>query len=128
MQQTYKFNKADFDENGLNKIDENLILDFINNCEKDFHKRFYPLVASNICANSFTMDSIKNCFFIAENEGIERYGEIDFYETPIIYAIKESQFNENLHEPIIYVLDNTIKDGIVILKYIPPADTQNIQS
>ena len=39
MQEIYRFNKNEYDEDGRNKSDGILFLDFIHDCERDFHKR-----------------------------------------------------------------------------------------
>ncbi len=121
-----KLNKYEYDENGYNILNDNLIIDFINNCEEDFHKRFPPLFAHNIIVNSTTMNMIETCHLIAQNEGIVRYGEMLFYKVSI-YAIKESQFEENLHDIIIYSIDNEISDGVIILNHLPEGNAKNIE-
>ena len=75
-QEKYEYNINDFDENGFNRMNDNLIIDFINTCEEDFHKRFHPQIAYNIIVNPATMNMIENCHLIAQNEGIQRYGEM----------------------------------------------------
>lgn len=132
MQEIYRFNKSDFDENGFNKHNGNLIVDFIKDCEKDFHKRFKPLFANNLFANYSTMKLITNSFVLSENEFCGMDGEYDFdinleidttAKIKTIFAIGSA---EDEDEPLYLTKDDTMREGIFILKYIPDDDECNL--
>ncbi len=131
MQEIYKFNKNDFDENGFNKFNGKLFCAIINEWEVEFNKAFYPLVANHLFGNSPTMKLLESCFFITEPEDFGMDGQFDF-ETNIeidkhnpkgvTYALG-SGVNED--EPVFLIIDSKMYDGTVILKYLPDDDDEN---
>ncbi|MEI8006027.1 MAG: hypothetical protein WCI48_07455 [Bacteroidota bacterium] len=131
MEQHYKFNKCDFDENGTNTKDGSFFLDIIGAWERDFHNRYYPFFSNCLFSNTSTMILVKNCFVLEPNDdcGMELInGKIDL-DTNLkiedhstrqtIYALG-SRLDED--EPMFLVIDNSMIDGIIILKYITDND------
>ena len=131
MEQHYKFSKWDFDKNGTNVKDGSFFLDLIEVWEKDFHDRFSPFFSNCLFCNSSTMILIKNCFVVEPNDdyGMELInGEIDLDKNlkienhskrQTVYAIG-SKLDED--EPMFLIIDESMVDGMVILKYIPDSD------
>jgi hypothetical protein len=135
-QKKYSLNIDDFEENGFNKFNGIFILDFINNCEEDFHKCFNPLFAVSIYSNDYTMDMLLNFFLLLQDEDKKRYSEFLLFEGAPWYAIRESQVEGNKNAPIIYDIDSSVKNGIVlkssshngfIIQRHPPDDTKNTE-
>jgi len=131
MQETYRFNKNDFDENGFNKLNGNLILDFIKDCEKDFHKRFSLFYANNLFANYSTMKLIKLALNTKEHCGMDAEFDFDINlkledsaDIKTIFAIGTAGDED---EPLFLIKDNSMNDGLLILKYIKDDDTENIE-
>ena len=135
MDQHYKFNKWDYNEDGTNVKNGSFFLDVVGDWEKDFHDRYSPLFSNCLSGNASTMILVKNCFITEPNEdfGMELInGDIDI-ETNIkigkcskrqtIYAIG-SRIDED--EPMFLVRDDTMVDGMVILKYIRDSDEDEI--
>ena len=135
MEQHYKFNKWDYNEDGTNIKDGSFFLDVTGNWERDFHDRFYPFFSNCLVGNASTMILVKNCFITEPNEdcGMELInGDIDI-ETNIkigkcskretIYAIG-SRLDED--EPLFLVRDDDMVDGMIILKYVPDGDEDEV--
>jgi hypothetical protein len=128
MEQHYKFNKRDYNENGFNVKDGTFFLDIIGWWEKNFHDKYSPLFANCMSGNASTMILVKNCFITEPHEdfGMELInGNIDIQtnikvgrcsKRQTVYAIG-SRFD--LDEPMFLVRDNDMVDGMVILKYVP---------
>ncbi|MCK9424363.1 MAG: hypothetical protein M0Q38_17400 [Bacteroidales bacterium] len=134
MEKHYKFNKWDFDENGANTKDGSFFLEVIGEWERDFHDRYYPFFSNYLFSNASTMILVKNCFILEPNEdcGMELInGNVDLdtnlkidshSKRHTIYAVG-SRLDED--EPIYLVIDESMVDGMVILKYIPDNDNED---
>ena len=135
MEQHYKFDKWGYNENGTNVKNGIFFLDVIGEWERDFHDRYSPFFSNCLFGNISTMILVKNCFVIEPNEdcGMELInGGIDI-ETNIkigkhskrqtIYAIS-SKLDED--EPMFLVINDKMVDGMVILKYIPDSDDEEV--
>ncbi|MCX6303484.1 MAG: T9SS type A sorting domain-containing protein [Bacteroidetes bacterium] len=133
MEQHYKFSKWDFDENGKNTKDGTFFLDAIGQWERDFHNRYSPFFSNCLFGNASTMILVKNSFFTEPDEdfGMDLInGDIDI-ETKIkvgkyskrqtIYAIG-SKLDQD--EPMYLIIDDTMVDGIALLKYVPDSDDE----
>lgn len=131
MEQHYKFNKWDFDENGTNTKNGSFFLELIGDWERDFHNRYAPFFSNCLFSNTSTMILVKNCLVLEPNDdcGMELInGKVDLdinlkiedHSTrQTIYAI-DSRLDED--EPMFLIIDESIVDGMVILKYIPDND------
>ena len=131
MQEIYRFNKDDFEENGCKKFSRELFSDTIRGWEKEFNKKYNPFFPNYVLANNSTMKLLENCFVLNEIEDFGMDGQFDietnliidkYREREITYAIG-SGINED--EPLFLVIDNKVSDGIVLLKYIPDNDDVN---
>jgi hypothetical protein len=135
MEQHYIFKKCDFDENGTNTKDGSFFLEVIGDWEMDFHDRYYPFSSNYLFSNASTMILVKNCLVLEPNDdcGMELInGNIDLdtnlkieYKSKrqTIYAIG-SKLNED--EPMFLIIDDSMVDGMVILKYIPENDNEDV--
>ena len=131
MEQLYKFNLRDYNTDGTNLKDGQFFLDVIGTWEKDFHDRYYPFCSTHLLANASSMLLIKQSFAFNQNEdcGMDLIGgEIDLDKNlemekhssrTTIYAIG-SKLDED--EPVFLVRDDTMEDGMILLKYIPDSD------
>jgi len=135
VEQHYKFNNMEFDE-GRNRIrNDELFLDLIRKWEDDFHDRYSPFFANYLFANASTMILANQCLVTEPNEdlGMELIeGEIDldtnlkienYSKRLTIYALGS---NHDLDEPLYFIRDDSMIDGMVILKYIPDHDEDDI--
>ena len=135
VEQHYKFNNMEFDE-GRNRIrNDELFLDLIRKWENDFHDRYSPFFANYLFANASTMILANQCLVTEPNEdlGMELIeGEIDldtnlkienYSKRLTIYALGS---NHDLDEPLYFIRDDSMIDGMVILKYIPDHDEDDI--
>lgn len=134
MQQTYKFNKSDFDDNGLDNNGK-LFSDKMYNWEEEFHKEFHPFFTNHLYANNSTMLLLKSCLMSTNNEDYGMDGEYDldtnleieaFSERQTIYAMG-SELTDNKGEPVFLIRDDKVSDGTVVLKYIPDSDDEAIE-
>ena len=131
MEQLYKFNHRNYNDEGTNTTDGKFFLENIEEWEVDFHDRYSPFFSTHLFANVSTMVLIKHCLDLNQNEdcGMDLIdGEADLKinfelerhsQRPIIYGIG-SKLNED--EPILLVRDDTMDDGMILLKYIPDSD------
>lgn len=126
MQEIYKFNPKDFDEEGFSKTNNKSFLYFIEKWEKDFHKCFSPLKATHFYSNQNTMSLIdKILSFENYRCGMDLIdGKLDevsnlkmdeFSKHRTIYAMN-SVFDED--EPLYFVIDERFNDVTIMLKYI----------
>jgi hypothetical protein len=102
--------------------------------EADFHKTFPYCFANYLYGNLNTMNLIGRCFNAETNQivGMELInGKIDldanlemedYSEYQTIYAIDSNLVEENPDEPLFFIIDHDLADGVVILKYIPEDD------
>lgn len=133
IEKTYYFNKEDFNTDGFNKVNGQLFLEYIADCENDFFKEKVIFIANCFFANSSTMYLIKRCIITEENDdfGMELIeGEINLdvnlkiekhSKRKTTYAIG-SKIKGNEDEPLYLVIDEEIKDGSFVLKYIADND------
>src|ERR1035437_2339652 len=98
MQEIYRFNKNDFEENGFNKLNGKLFLDIVRELETEFNKKFNPFLATHIFANSSTMKLLDNCFVQTEIEDFGIDGQFDF-ETNL-------KIDEHRKRAIVYAIDS----------------------
>jgi hypothetical protein len=135
VQQHYKFNRVEFNEDGNSTRVDECFLDLIRKWEDDFHDRYSPFFANYLFANSSTMALTNNCLVTEPNEevGMELINEeidldtnlkIEHYsKRSTIYAIGS---NHDLDEPLFLIRDESIHDGMVILKYVPEHDEDDL--
>jgi len=135
MEQHYKFNKWDFDENGTNTKDGSFFLEVIGEWERDFHVRYSPFFSNYLFSNESTMILVKNCLVLEPNDdcGMELInGKIDLdtnltieshSKRQTIYAIG-SKLDED--EPMFLIIEDSMVDGMIVLKYIPDRDNEDV--
>lgn len=139
FQEIYKFRYYDYDDEGINIETGIYFLDIIKAWEIEFHNT-YPLGYANyLFANESTMILLNKCLDLDKSQkcGMELInGEIDidtnieigkFSDITTVYAFN-SQIEENIEEPLFLVIDEKIKDGKVLLKFIPDDDSEEDES
>ena len=131
MEQHYRFNHSNYNEDGVNTKDSKLFLDLIREWEGDFHDRYSPFFSNCLFSNASSMILLKNCLVTEPNEdlGMELInGEIDietnlkigeYSKRQAIYALGTMN---DIDEPLFLIIDDSMVDGIVILKYVPDDD------
>lgn len=133
MEQHYKFNKWDFDENGTNTKDGSFFLDEIGDWERDFHDRYSPFFSNYLISNESTMFLVKNCLVLGQNDdcGMELInGNVDLCTNLKIesHSIRQTIYaigsRLDVDEPMFLIIDDSMVDGMVILKYIPDVDNE----
>lgn len=140
MQELYSFNLKDFDEEGVNKINREFFIDIIKDWEEDFYKKFFPYKATHFLSSQSTMSLIDKSLDLNKNEksGMDLIdGEIDIdtniniekhskYHT--IYAIESGiQENEDDYEALFLVIDDSLAEGLVLLKYISDSEDDEVE-
>ena len=135
MEQLYKFNNRDYNADGTNLRDGQFFLDVVGTWEKDFHDRYYPFCSTHLLANASSMILLKNCFDLESTEdcGMDMIdGEIDldknlemekYSKRATIYGIG-SKLDED--EPLLLVRDDPLGDGMIMLKYVPDSDDDEV--
>lgn len=138
-EKTYYFAKVDYDSNGFNIKNGRLFLEYIAECENDFYNDSVIFFSNYFFANSSTMCLIKSCFNTEVNDdfGMDLIeGEINLDMNLTIekhskrkttYAIG-SNVKGNEDEPLFLIIDEEIKDGEFILKYISDNDDNDSDS
>jgi len=131
MEQHYKFNRREFNGDGKSIRNDEFFLDMIRKWEDDFYDRYSPFFANYLFANASTMILANQCLVTEPNEdlGMELIeGEVDldtnlkienYSKRVTIYALGTSH---DLDEPLYFIRDDSMADGIVMLKYIPELD------
>lgn len=126
MEQHYKFSPRDFDKNGFGK-DGSLFSDYVQECEGNFRTRFSPFYPNYFYGNHSVMILLKQCHesdpsndwgmdLINGQADISVNSEIDTYSSRgLIYAMGSAG---NDDEPMYLVVDEKMRDGIFLLKYI----------
>lgn len=138
IQELYNFPKTKFNNQGVNIETGQFFLELIEEIERDFHNNHPICFANHLFANSSTMILFNQSLDAEEDEncGMDLInGEIDldanlaieeYSELKTIYAIG-SKIEENEDEPIFLVVNDKISDGIIVLKYIPDDDSEEIE-
>ena len=135
VEQHYKFNGTNFNEHGMSTVRDEFFLDLIKKWEDDFHDRYSPFFANYLFANASTMILANQCLVTEPNEdlGMELINEeidldtnlkIENYSKRLtIYALGS---NHDLDEPLFFIRDDGMADGMVILKYVPEHDEDDL--
>ena len=149
MQELYKFDKLEFNSEGISEKTGLLFLEYILQWEQDFHKKYPHLFANYLFCNQNTMNILNRSMDLNQNEScgmdlindkidVDAHFEMERYsKRKNIYAIG-SMIESNFDEPIFLVCDDKCYDGTVVLKYIsegnneieenfPPVDKKVIQ-
>ncbi len=134
----YIFNPTDYNSDGFHRTKPKyLFVDFIYDCENDFHIKLNPCYANVLSANAKTLSLIKSCHNTEENEiyGMESADgivdlEMNFKiealsDNNTIYAIG-SQIEGRDDEPIYLLSDNGFSDKQFSLKFISENDPESI--
>lgn len=133
MEKLFYYKRLDYGESGFHKSrgDYNF-LDFIFDCEKEFHREMKPLYANIMCAGSATFTLLKSTFRDDFLEfGMESIdGEIDmelnekldkYSSKATVYGLG-SRMDFNFGEPIWLVTDDNFPGECFSLKYKPDDD------
>jgi len=135
MEQHYKFNLKDYDNEGTCITDGKYFLDLVGEWERDFHDQYFPFTATHLFSSISTMNLIKLCLdcgsledcgmeLLAGEVDLDRNLEMEKYSPrTTIYGIG-SKLDED--EPLLLVRDESLVDGMVILKYIPENDEDEV--
>ena len=132
LERIFRFDLQSFDESGCNAKGEYLP-DLLELFEREFHSDFMPVSANYLFASAATLQALRRSYEIDDNEyfGMELInGVIDFeaslemdkYSTiQTVYAIGSS-LNQDEEEALYLIIDDTLADGTMILRYIPDED------
>jgi hypothetical protein len=134
VQKTYTFNPVNYNSKAIHVYSRKFFTETIGEWESDFHKTFPHCFSNYLFGNMNTMNLIGRCLDLQKNQvvGMELInGCVDLdanlkiedyspYQT--IYAIDSNLVTENPDEPLFFIIDHEIADGVVILKYIPDDD------
>jgi len=127
----YRFNRMEFNEEGDSIREDECFLDLIRKWEDDFNERYSPFYANHLFSNASAMILANKCLGAEPNEDLGMdliEGEIDldtnlqienYSKRCTIYALGTSH---DLDEPLYFIRDERMADGVVILKYIPERD------
>jgi hypothetical protein len=138
LQEYYKFQTKEFDDNGFHHTTNQWFMDVLEEYEVDFHRKHTHFYANHLFSNSLTMllinkaigldpdesggmDLINGKVDLETNLEIEKYSEIK-----TVYAIG-SKLEENEDEPIFLVIDDNIPDGVILLKYISDDKSEDVE-
>lgn len=132
MTDNYTYRKSDYDQTIDDGIIRPLFLEFIVECEERFHADHKPLFANYLFASPTTMmflefdfdkgntrfgiDLIDNMIDLDTNLKMETYSQ---YQT--VYALG-SGVEQNKDEPVFLVVDDSVPDNMIVLKYISDDD------
>ncbi len=131
VEQHYKFDRMDFNEVGAHSQDGKLFITLVREWEVDFNERYFPLFSNYFYGNASTMILLQNCFVLEPDEdfGMELIdGKIDldtnleienYSKRRTTYALGSKNDED---EPLFFIRDERMVDGMAILKYIPERD------
>ena len=131
VEQHYKFNRMDFNDDGANSKDGKLFITLVREWEVDFNERNFPFFSNYFFGNASTMILLQNCFVLEPDEdfGMDLIdGKIDLDTNLEIenYSKRRSTYAlgsmNDEDEPLYFIRDERMVDGMVILKYIPERD------
>ncbi|MEI6883795.1 MAG: hypothetical protein WCO02_04865 [Bacteroidota bacterium] len=121
----------DFNEVGAHSQDGKLFITLVREWEVDFNERYFPLFSNYFYGNASTMILLQNCFVLEPDEdfGMELIdGKIDldtnleienYSKRRTTYALGSKNDED---EPLFFIRDERMVDGMAILKYIPERD------
>jgi len=131
VEQHYKFDRMDFNEDGAHSQDGKLFITLVREWEVDFHERNFPFFSNYFYGNASTTILLQNCFVLEPDEdfGMDLIdGKIDldtnleienYSKIRTTYALGSMNDED---EPLYFIRDERMVDGMVILKYIPERD------
>ena len=131
VEQHYKFDRMDFNEDGAHSKDGKLFITLVREWEVDFNERNFPFFSNYFYGNASTMILLQNCFVLEPDEdfGMELIDdkidldtnlEIENYSKRRTTYALGSKNDED--EPLYFIRDERMVDGMAILKYIPERD------
>ena len=131
VEQHYKFDRMDFNEDGAHSKDGKLFITLVREWEVDFNERNFPFFSNYFYGNASTMILLQNCFVLEPDEdfGMELIDdkidldtnlEIENYSKRRTTYALGSKNDED--EPLFFIRDERMVDGMAILKYIPERD------
>lgn len=136
MQKYFNFNPHEFDKNGDNVISGEYFLYYLEEWEKQFHDMYKPYFATHFFGDFTALSLIDVCLNIPKNEkcgmdliegeiNVEVNWEIEKYSKhKTVYAISSRALG-NEDEPLFLVKNPSLKNGKVLLKYIPDSDNDD---
>lgn len=119
-----------YNNDGINTTTGVIFTDTLCRWEEEFHNLYSPFFANFLFSNSIGMNLLDKCIMhdTPKKCGFELInGEVDletcfkiedYSEFSTIYAVG-SRLEENLEEPIFLVIDDSLADGVFLLKYMP---------
>lgn len=135
IQEIYTYPKEQYDGEGVNIENDKLFLESIRDWEEDFHEKHPHCYANYLLANDAAMKLIDICLDLDDDQhcGMDLIdGKVDvdanmemetYSKTKTVYALG-SQLDGNEEEPIFLIIDDSIADGVVYLKYVPDEDRE----
>jgi hypothetical protein len=142
MELIIPFRKSDFSDDGTHIPSDKFVMELQREWEELFYNKFKPFYANAIEGHPSAMLRLTRYMEAGEKTdydfGMELIdGEIDidtnlqiekFSEVHTVYAIG-SQFHENEDDPLLLLKNDSLKEDILVLKYVPDDDgEENITS
>jgi hypothetical protein len=144
MELIIPFRKSDYSDDGTHLLSDRFILEVQHDWEELFFNKFKPFYANALEGHpsamlrltrymeageetdyDFGMDLIDGEIDIDTNLKIEKFSKVH-----TVYAIG-SRFHENEDEPLLLLKNDSLKEDILVIKYVPDDDgeeneTENI--
>lgn len=130
----YKYDPADYTDDGWTKVDDNPLFQYIDECQLNFYEEHTPFVANILFVNPSTARLLHKCFQFEDNEilGLDMIdGQIDFEANSqmekhgnkhLIYGIGCAVPGHEEDQPVMVVLDVKLKGGEFRLSYYQDYD------
>ena len=129
----YTYKPEEYDIEDLHKESRQLFIDVIGRWEKDFHSKHPAFHANYLFGNQSTMSLIDHCLsfegtnlrcgmeMIDGEINLDANMEIETYsDIQTVYGIDSAVLPDDL--PLLLIIDNSLSDGKILLKYIPDDD------
>jgi hypothetical protein len=132
FERIFRIDLQRFDESGCS-AEGDYLPDLLEMFEREFHSYFRPVIANYLFASAATLQALRRSYETEEHEyfGMELInGVIDFEaslemdkysQTQTVYAIGSS-VSTGEEEPLYLIIDDTLTDGTMILRYLPDED------
>jgi hypothetical protein len=135
MELIIPFRKSDYSDDGTHFHSDRFILEVQRDWEESFYNKFKPFYANAIEGHPSTMLRLTRYMEAGEETdydfGMDLIdGEIDidtnlkiekFSKVHTVYAIG-SRFHENEDEPLLLLKNDSLKEDILVIKYVPDDD------
>jgi len=141
MEMIIPFRKIDFSDDGTHILSDRFIMELQRDWEESFHNKFNPFYANVIEGHPSAMLRLTRYMDAGEETdydfGMELIdGEIDidtnlkiekFSEFHTVYAIS-SQLHEDEDEPLFLLKNESLKEEILVIKYVPNNDNEELET